>query len=195
MKFPTSYTIETRRCRLRIVSLEDIPHIFSATRHKGFNDGMLWDPPSCVEELSAAFEASMRAWTEDQAYCFTIEEREQRKFIGRIAIRSKEGSVWDIGFWTHPEEQNKGYMKEALAAVVTFGFTELDATRLVACHASWNQASEAVLRSTGMIFLEHIPEGFQKRGEWVAENLLGITREEWESNKTMESAFSGTSEK
>jgi RimJ/RimL family protein N-acetyltransferase len=58
----------------------------------------------------------------------------------------------------------------------------------VACHALWNKQSETVLKKNGMSFIEYIPEGFKKKGEWIEENLLGITQSEWnekELNKTV----------
>lgn len=179
MKFPTTKTLESPHCRLRYISLDDIPHIFKAAQYPGFTDGMLWEPPASEDELVAPYENNVKAWTEDLAYCFTIETKEPVDFVGRISIRKKEEGLWDLGFWTHPEQQNKGYMSEAVRAVMEFGFRELHATRIIACHALWNTQSEKVLKKNGMTFIEYIPEGFQKKGEWIEENLLGISRDEW----------------
>jgi len=110
MKFPTSYTIESQRCLLRYIKKEDIPHIFSASRVKGFTDRMLWDPPEKEEDLLIPYFSNTKAWEEDSGYAFSIDEKEKREFVGRISIRPKENDVWDIGFWTHPEKQNRGYM-------------------------------------------------------------------------------------
>lgn len=166
--------------------MDDIPHILSATRYAGFNDGMLWDPPVNEQELIAPYEANVKAWASDHAYCLTIEEKDSKEFIGRISIRPKEGSTWDFGFWTHPEKQNRGYMTEAVSALMKFGFEKLEASEITACHAIWNKASEAVLKKVGMRFIEYVPKGFQKNGTWIDENLLGITRKAWESNKSAE---------
>jgi len=73
MKFPRTFEIQTRRCRLRAPSKEDIPFVFSATRFDGFNDGMLWDPPEKEEELEKPLEDGRKAWEDGQAYNFTIE--------------------------------------------------------------------------------------------------------------------------
>lgn len=34
-----------------------------------------------------------------------------------------------------------------------------------------------------MNFIEYIPQGFIKKNEWVEENKLGITKEEWNKFK------------
>lgn len=178
MSLPLDFTLETARLRLRRPLEADIPYIFSATRYAGFNDGMLWEPPEKTEELQAAYERSLQSWQSGEGYSFSIEDRETADFLGRISIRKeKEKDVWNIGFWTHPEQQGKGIMSEAVEAVIALGFQTLHAKRIEACHALWNKASEKVLLKNGMTFLRYIEQGFQKKGEWIAENLLGIDRE------------------
>lgn len=187
MKYPTTFRLETDRCWLRHVSLEDIPHIFSASRYKGFNDGMRWNPPEKEDELITPYEYNVKAWQEDSAYCFTIEEKIDQTFIGRIAIRGgNEVDVWDLGFFTHPEHQGKGFMTEAVEAVIDFGFSRLGASRITAGYAIWNKASEALLKKNGMSFICHMPERFEKNGNWVEVNLLEISIDQWKrrSNQT-----------
>lgn len=117
-------------------------------------------------------------------YCFTIETKDPVEFVGRISIRKKEKSdLWDLGFWTHPEQQKKGFMSEAVRSVLEFGFQELHAAKVVACHAVWNKQSERVLKKNGMTMIRNIPKGFQKKGIWIEENMLGITRDEWEESQ------------
>lgn len=90
-------------------------------------------------------------------------------------------TIWNIGFWTHPESQRQGIMTESVHAILRFGFEELLATRIEACHAIWNKASEKVLERNGMKFVRYIPQGFKKKGQWIDENLLAINKEEWEN--------------
>lgn len=185
MKLSKSYIIETQRCMLRCVSLEDIPHVFSATRYQGFNDGMLWEPPTEKEELVEPYQRSIISWENGEAYTFTIEPKDSKNFIGRISIRKGEIlGVWNIGFWTHPIYQGQGYMTECAQAIIDFGFSELKAEKIEACHALWNKASERVLQKIGMNYIEYVSQGFVKKEKWVEENRLGISREDWQINKT-----------
>ena len=185
MNIAKNYVIETKRCRLKCASLEDIPYILSATRYEGFNDGMLWESPAKEEELIEPYENSIRAWENGESYTFSIESKDSKNFIGRISIRRREAlNVWNIGFWTHPIYQSQGYMTECAQAVLDFGFNELKAEKIDACHALWNKASEKVLQKIGMTYIEYVPQGFMKKGEWVEENHLGISREDWQINKT-----------
>jgi [ribosomal protein S5]-alanine N-acetyltransferase len=174
------FTIETARCLLRCPLEEDIPFIFSATRVAGFNDGMLWEAPVAMDELYNPPKENLLAWEAGIAFAFTITALNSKILIGRIGIRKNEQmNVWNLGFWTHPEHQRHGYMTESAQALIKFGFDQLGAIRIEASHALWNKGSQRVLEKTGMKFMEYVPKGFQKRRQWVEENKMGITKEEW----------------
>ena len=123
MNLPLDFQLTTARFRLRAPSEADIPHIFSATRYPGFNDGMVWDTPATPEELQEPLRRSLDDWTLGRAFSFTIEMREGSDFVGRVGIRpTQQPNQWNIGFWVHPNLQGQGFMKEAARAVVDFGF-------------------------------------------------------------------------
>ncbi len=162
-------------------SEEDFPYIFSATRHKGFNDGMPWSPPTDLEELKAPLEKALNAWRKGSAYSLTIKTKTNKIFLGRISIRKKEGNNhWNIGFWTHPLQQGNGVMTEAVAVILKFGFEVLLAEKITAEYATWNKASERVLQKNGFKFVEYIEKGFKKNKKWVAENGMEIQKSQWD---------------
>lgn len=141
---------------------------------------MRWHPPQTEDELLEPFLANEQAWQSGAAYTFTIESRTTTEPLGRIVIRRQEDAIWDLGFWTHPLHQRQGYMTEAVVASLGFGFVQLGASEIQAAHATWNAASRRVLDRAGLHFIRRIPEGFQKNGEWVEEDLLSITRRQWQ---------------
>ncbi len=177
---PKDFVIKTARCLLRYPSEDDIPHVFSATQVVGFNNGMLWEPPVHMNELYEPLRENLLAWEARTAFVFTITALPSKIFLGRISIRQSEPiNVWNIGFWTHPEHQRQGYMTESAQALMEFGFNQLRAIRIEASHALWNKGSQRVLEKIGMNFVEYIPQGFRKKGQWIEENKMGITKEEW----------------
>ena len=184
MNIPKSYVIETENLLLQIPTEADFPHVFSATRLEGFNDGMLWDPPEDETELVQPLLNNIKSWEEGTGFAFTIRSKETHDFLGRISIRkTDEEYLWNVGFWTHPRVQSKGIMTEALNGILRFGFETLGAKRIEACYATWNKASERVLDKNGMRFVRFIEKGFQKKGKWVAENLMEISLEDWNAKK------------
>jgi [ribosomal protein S5]-alanine N-acetyltransferase len=162
---PKDYTIQTSRCLLRIPSAADIPHIFAATRVAGFNDGMVWEPPTKMEELSEPLLNNLLAWEAGTNFTFTMVDRSTGQLVGRISIRQiQQEHVWNIGYWTHPVHQRQGYMTEAAKAILNFGFQKLDAMIIEAGYAVWNIGSRIILERIGMKFVEYLPQGFQKKG-------------------------------
>lgn len=158
----------------------DAPHIFSASRFPGFNDGMLWEPPANIEEIKAHLPKTLAAWAEGSGFAFSIYDRSENTFLGRISIReTPDPAIWNIGFWTHPAQQGKGIMTEALATILKFGFQTLNAQTIEAEYATWNEASKKVLHKNDFQFVKHIPQGFQKKGVWVSENKVSLSKERW----------------
>ena len=175
---PITEEILTSRCRLRHPEESDIPHVWSATRVAGFNDGLRWDPPERIEDLQSPLERNRAAWFAGTDYNWTIEDRETGTFLGRISIRREQSAgEWSFGFWVHPSHQGNGYAREAASAIVAFGFERLAAERITAAHATWNQASGKVLAAVGMAFVRVNPQGFMKRGSWVEEHEYEIQRQ------------------
>lgn len=182
MKLPQSFQLTTENLRFRIPDESDFPHVFSATRHEGFNDGMPWEPPRNLEDLKLPLMGTVQAWIEGNDFSFSIEDLNTSEFMGRISIRKTDyENVWNIGFWTHPIHQGKGIMTEACREIINFGFTTLNAIRIEAEYATWNIASEKVLKKNGMQFVKFLEKGFEKKGTWVSENLMAIDKNKWKN--------------
>jgi len=176
---PDDFSIETERCRLRPPAEADFPYIYEASHTPGFNDGMPWEPPETLEELEGPLERGRKGWREGTAYNFAIEGKESGEFYGRISIRKSEGQgMWNIGFWMHPAHQGKGYVTESARAILRLGFETLGARSIEACYAHWNERSGRILRAIGMRQVGYLEQGFQKKGEWVAEYLMQCDRPE-----------------
>ena len=196
MTFPFDYQLVTARCRLRAPTQADIPHVFSATRYAGFNDGMLWDAPASEADLLAPYEQSRRAWSDDDSFTFTIETKDQAAFLGRIGIRSTVNpKLWSIGFWLHPTQQGQGFMTEAASAIIDFGFEQLGADAIEACYATWNIRSRRVLERVGMIEVEYLPYGYQKRGQWIPEYRMRREKRSNQSSEPTPTAGASTAER
>jgi ribosomal-protein-alanine N-acetyltransferase len=178
---PLDFTLTTKRCRLRAPSEADFPHIFSATRFPGFNEGMLWEPPASFDEMRGPLARALEAWRTGAAYTFTLELLDGT-FLGRVSLRrTNEPGIWSLGYWLHPEVHGKGYMTEAGEAMLALGFERLDAKFIEAAYATWNAKSRGVMLRLGMTDFDFLPQGFKKRGEWVPEYRMRIARAAWDA--------------
>ena len=170
--------LKTKRLQLRAASADDVELVWSASRIQGFNDGMTWDPPQTREELISIAKDNIDRWEEGTAYTFTVDLVETRMAIGRVAISCEDyPSLWNIGFWIHPDHWRCGYATEATRAVIDFGFKTLGATRITTAHAIWNMASKRVIEKLGFRFTCENPSGFVKQGKPVAEYEYAIEKD------------------
>lgn len=168
MALDPNLEILTDRCRLRYPSEGDIPYVWSAAQTPGFNDGVAWSPPKHIEELKERLQRSREAWNNGQFYGWTAARRADDAFLGRIDIRrGHDAGNWSIGFWIHPFHQRHGYAVEIAAAMVSFGFRELDAEVIMAAHESWNAASRKVLERIGMTVVQANRGDIRQQGEPV----------------------------
>lgn len=77
--------------------------------------------------------------------------------IGHYKI-SPENHRAEIGYMSFPEFNGKGYMTEAIKAVVNYGFEELNLHSIEAIIDPENIASERVLQKNGFVKEAHILE-------------------------------------
>jgi acetoacetyl-CoA synthetase len=162
--------IKTTRLQLRATSPSDIDLVWSATRFEGFNNGMTWEPPERKEDLFPMIQKNIDAWLGGNAYIFTVELINSELPIGRVVIRKEiSPTIWNIGYWIHPDYWNNGYATEAARAIINFGFSELNATNITTAHAISNSASKRVIEKLGFKFTRENPRGYIKSGEPVAE--------------------------
>lgn len=171
--------LHTPRCILRVVSEDDVPFVWSASRFPGFTDGMRWNPPVDQQELIEVNRRNLEAWRAGQAFTFTIVLKATQHPVGRIAIRAEpQGDVWSIGFWIHPEQWGQDLAAEAARAILEFGFSQLGAKVIRGAHATWNAQSKRVFEKLGMRFIGENPCGFEKNSKPVPEFEYAMTREE-----------------
>ncbi len=154
--------------------------MFEALRLPEFHRGMESEPPENIERLYEALTENSLNWDAGKLFSFTIADSASNGLLGRIGIhRNTRLGLWNLGFWTHPEHQQKGYMTEAVGAILGFGFDRLDAAQIEASYMLWNKSSQRVMEKAGMRFAGYVPHAFQKRGRWIETNKMRITKQAW----------------
>jgi len=88
-------------------------------------------------------------------YFFAIENKETGTFIGSIGYTVDQvtpvGNLVSIGYFVLPEFHGKGYVTEALLAVVKFAFEENGVYRISTGCLTENYGSERVMQKCGFI--------------------------------------------
>ncbi|MWV46296.1 GNAT family N-acetyltransferase [Paenibacillus sp. HJL G12] len=146
-------TLETERLRLRELSDEDAPavlHCFSdaeVLRYYGQK------PLTSIEQVKQIIEHFSRSFEEKRGIKWGIELKAEGNIIGTIGLQewSSEHQRADISYALFPEAWGKGYAKEAVSQVISFGFDELRLKRIGAVVFVENHASNRLLTNAGFV--------------------------------------------
>ena len=117
--------LSTDRLQLRQPELSDAPAIFAIRANDQVNKHLDREPAKTVDDARAFIEKINAGIARNEAFYWVITFEET--LIGTICLWqfSEKPSKAEIGFELHPDFQGKGFMQEALAAVLEFGFSEL----------------------------------------------------------------------
>jgi RimJ/RimL family protein N-acetyltransferase len=112
-------------------------------------------------------------WCSGRFYVFGIWHRTAGTYLGDICLMPQQKGQAEIGYYLAAAAEGHGYAREALAAVVEFGFAAVGSQRLlIRCFAD-NARGQAVARSAGFQ-----PEAQPKRAVWFrnADSVGNIRR-------------------
>jgi RimJ/RimL family protein N-acetyltransferase len=150
-------TLETARLQLRPYEAADAAAFFAvldqsrARLHLSFPDRL-----RAVPTLAAAA-GQMRLFAQDwhtgRFYVFGIWHRESHAYLGDICIMPQRGDQAEIGYYLAEAAEGQGHAREALAAIVQFGFEQVQAGRLlIRCFAD-NVRAQQVAQAHGFQLL------------------------------------------
>ena len=141
--------IETERLLLREILPEDVDaifRIFSSEDVTRYCDLVTYTDPAQAAELIDFFDECFEL---ERAIRWGIERKEDGALIGTcgfVWLRTYRG---EIGYDLHPDYWGQGYMREALDAILDFGFSELGLNRIEALVMVENERSARLLRALG----------------------------------------------
>ena len=153
MRYAEFRQIETERLTLREIRMEDVYEYYERL----FGDGdvcryLLFDPHQDIGESLAAIQEIQQQYEQGRFYRWGITEKGEDSLIGVIGLVriDEEKSECSFAYLLGCDYWGKGYGTEALKAVISFAFEELEIRRIVADHMTENPASGAVMRKAGM---------------------------------------------
>ncbi|MEO1148401.1 MAG: GNAT family N-acetyltransferase [Cyanobacteria bacterium J06638_22] len=174
--------LETTRLILRPLSLIDAPSIQAVASNCAIADTMISIPhPYPDGEAERYIRTQLAERDAGQAFPFVIEHKPDKGFSGMIAIRDIEPDhlQGELSFWLAPKVWGKGYMSEALNAMLRFGFEDLRLNRLYAYHMVRNPGSGNVLQKNGFAQEGVLRQRVQKWGTFEDVKLWAILRSDW----------------
>jgi ribosomal-protein-alanine N-acetyltransferase len=169
LKFNPFPELKTQRLLLRRLDKTDANEIFFLRSNEDVLRHLGKEPANSIAEAENFIGVIDKAIDENESILWGIAfSDETSTIIGTICLWNfkKENYRGEIGYILHPGHWRKGIMKEAINAVVSYGFNVLGMHSIEALLSPGNIASSAVLESTGFVKEAHLKESFYFKGEF-----------------------------
>ncbi|WP_210513715.1 GNAT family N-acetyltransferase [Hymenobacter terricola] len=126
-------------------------------------------------DAHAALHDFANDWRTGRFYVFGIWHRATAAYLGDICLMPQAKGQAEIGYYLAAAAEGQGFAREALAAVIGFGFGPVGSQRLlIRCYAN-NTRGQAVARAAGFQ-----PEAPPKRPHWFRNaDAVGNIRRFW----------------
>lgn len=179
-------TISTERLRLRWLAPGDVPALAAI-----FGDPdvcRFWSSPA-LTDLAAAealYQQIMRGFTARSLFQWGITERKTEAVVGTctLASLSSEHRRAEVGFALARAVWGRGYISEALPALLDFAFETLDLHRLEADVDPRNERSIRAIERLGFEREGYLRERYHVNGELQDAVLYGLLRRDWRERQS-----------
>ena len=179
--------LETARLVLRPLRASDAAAIQAAAASRAIADTMISIPHPYPDGEAERYVARQLAEAErGRASVFVIAPKGAAALVGIVEVREieREHSQAEMSFWTAEGAWGRGYMSEALGAVVAYGFEVLGINRLYAYHMVRNPASGRVLEKNGFRKEGLLRQRVRKWGVFEDVVLMAMLREDWDAHRS-----------
>lgn len=148
--FPILYT---KRLKLRKLSIEDRQEVFFLRSDQIVNKYFERPTPRSLIEAENFIQKISDGIAKEKHIYWAISEANEKKMIGSITLWnfSEDKKTAELGYDLHYDFHNKGFMSEALKAVLNYGFGELDLIKIEAYTHFQNKGSIRLLKKIGFI--------------------------------------------
>lgn len=145
--------IETPRLTLRRPRREDAEDIFNAyAQDAEVCRYLIWSPHKSIAETNEFLQRVISAWESGETrFPYVIMRREDERLLGMIELRLNDYKA-DVGYVLAREFWNKGFVTEALCAVMDAAFALERVYRVGALCDVDNASSARVMEKAGMIY-------------------------------------------
>lgn len=174
--------LETARLRLREIVMSDDEAIFAIRGDYEVTKYNIGDAYTDIEQAQNLIDAMTRLYQEEQELRWGITLKNEDTVIGMCGFNywQRVDKRASIGFDLNRQFWKRGIMREALYAMLDFGFKEMELNRIEADASSENKASINLLQS-----LNFQQEGIQREqyyedGQFYDLVLFGFLRREWQ---------------
>lgn len=173
--------LETQRLRIRQLTLSDAQDIYFVSSSDDVSRYVLWDTHRSISDSRAFIRQLIHQYRVGEPASLGIERKEDGRIIGTIGFVwiNRENSSAEVGYSLGVPYWNKGYMTEALMAVLEYGFGALRLNRIEAQFDVNNAASGRVMEKCGMQSEGTLRQRLYNKGKFIDVHVYSILAREW----------------
>jgi len=164
--------LKTDRLILDQIKPQDIPEIVAyANNIKVAENTRTMPHPYFDEDAISWMHLANQGFKQKDNFIFALRKKIDKAFLGGIGLTlNVENNRAELGYWIAEPFWNKGYITEAVKAILKFGFEELNLNKIIAEYLTTNQASGKVMIKNGMIKEAEFKDHDVKRGHNAKDN-------------------------
>lgn len=162
MKHTGTVRIETERLILRPWRMEDAQSMYDHwATDPVVTEYMIWPPHESIDESRRIVGMWLEETKQLNRYEWCIEPKETGEARGSLGVVmiDEETATVELGYCLSRECWGRGYMPEAVKAVIELMFTRVGAKRVIAKHDVDNLKSGRVMQKAGMHYSETREKG------------------------------------
>ena len=186
MKHQGTVPLTTARLILRPFTPEDVPAAFRNWCSDPVVTKYLRWPAHPNEDVTRMVLTDwINSYQQPDFYQWAIQPKDEGEVVGAITVVEHDDRTAKIhiGYCIGRPWQRKGYMSEALSALVEFFFTQVGAGRIESLHDPNNPASGKVMLNCGLL-----PEALLRKADWNNQGIVdacmhALLREDWERQR------------
>jgi RimJ/RimL family protein N-acetyltransferase len=178
-------SLPTERLRLRPYRVDEGPRVEELAGRREIADTTARIPhPYPVGGGAVWIAGHGPAWTAGDAATFAIALKDTDEAIGTISleVNRSHGSA-ELGYILGVPYWGRGYMTEAVRALIDYGFAGMGLNRIVALYMTRNPASGRVMEKAGMTHEGVLRQAIRKWDRYEDMAVRSILRSEWEARR------------
>lgn len=179
--FSSLPTIETERLLLKKIEPSNANDMYAYASLDEVTRYLLWTPHLNIEETKGYIEYINKQYRKGNYADWGLNCKEDGVFIGTCGFADMDFSnnKGELGYVLSPSYQGRGYMKEAVNAVLKLTFGELNIERIELRIMEDNTASKRFAEQMGFVFEGTARRSLFLRGRYITLHNYSMLREEF----------------
>lgn len=178
-------TLETDRLVLKKITLSNAEDMYTYASLDSVTRYLLWTPHLNIEDTRGYIEFINLQYKKGNYADWGINLKEENTFIGTVGFADFdfENNTGEIGYVLNPSYQGKGYMTEAVSAVLTVAFDRIGLDKAVLRIMEENNASARLALRLGFTLERVSDKPLKVKGADHIIRYYTLTKEDYNKNK------------